>query len=81
MERPSNRELDKKLREAKEFLKKQPGLFANPAKVVGELTALNIDDAKEVWDLIQELLEEITIEDYDGGRPPQKSYEKTAFNL
>ena len=38
--RPSDRELFNRLREAKESLKNRHGLFANPAKVVGELNAL-----------------------------------------
>lgn len=40
--RPSDRELAKRLSEAKEFLKNRHGLFANPAKAVGELNDLDI---------------------------------------
>ena len=46
--RPSDRELVKRLGEAKEFLKKRCGLFANPSKVVGELNELEIGDTKEI---------------------------------
>lgn len=74
--RPSDRELTKRINEAKEFLKNRPGLFANPSKAVGELYDLNIDDANDVWQLIRELLEVISTKDYRGSRPPQKSYEK-----
>ncbi len=74
--RPSDRELSKRLNEAKEFLKKGTGLFANPSKAMGELNDLSIGDANEVWLLISELLEEISPHDYKGARPPQKSYEK-----
>ena len=35
--RPSDRELIKRVNEAKEFLKNRHGLFANPSKAVGEL--------------------------------------------
>ncbi len=35
--RPSDRELIKRLNEAKEFLKNRHGVFANPSKAVGEL--------------------------------------------
>lgn len=69
--RPSDRELTKRLNEAKEFLKNRSGLFANPSKTVGELNDLNIGDANEVWSLIRELLEEISPKDYRGTRPPQ----------
>lgn len=75
--RPSDRELHKKIEEAKACLKGQKGLFANPAKAVGELEALEIEDTSEVWVLIQAFLEEIGPADYAGVRPPLRSYEKT----
>ncbi len=74
--RPSSRETVKRLNEAREFLRKQPGVFANPSKVVGELNDLDIGDTNDVWQLIKVLLEEISPKDYKGSRPPQKSYEK-----
>ena len=74
--RPSDRELAKRLNEAKESLKNRHGLFANPSKAMGELNDLEIGDANDVWLLIRELLGEITSKDYKGSRPPQKSYEK-----
>lgn len=79
--RPSDRELNKRLIEAKNFLRDRPGAFANPSKAVGELNDLNIGDSHEVWSLIRELLEELTPEDYKGARPPQKSYEKAIAGL
>ena len=74
--RPSNRELHKRLNEAKESLENRPGIFANLSKAVGELYELNIDDANEIWGLIRLLLEEVSPKDYMGARPPLKSYEK-----
>ena len=74
--RPSDRELTKRLDEAKEFLKNRYGVFATPSKAVGELNDLDIGDTNDVWQLIRELLEEISPKDYRGSRPPQKSYEK-----
>lgn len=79
--RPSDRELTKRLSEAKEFLKNRRGLFANPSKAMGELNDLDIGDANDVWQLIRELLEEISPKDYKGARPPQKSYEKAIAGL
>lgn len=79
--RPSDRELDKRLNEAKKFLKNRDGAFANPSKVVGELNDLDIGDANDIWPLIRELIEEITPKDYRGSRPPQKSYEKAIIGL
>lgn len=74
--RPSDRELFRRLSDAKEALAHAPGFFANPAKAVGELYALGIMETQEIWQLIKELLEEIEPQDYEGARPPQKSYEK-----
>jgi hypothetical protein len=79
--RPSDRELFKRLNEAKEFLKDRQGLFANPSKAMGELNNLNVGDANEVWPLIKELLEEVSPKNYKGMRPPQKSYEKAIEGL
>lgn len=79
--RPSDRELTKRLNEAREFLRHQPGLFTNPSKTMGELNDLEIGDANDVWKLIRELLEEITPNDYKGSHPPQKSYEKAILGL
>lgn len=79
--RPSDGELTKRLNEAKEFLKNRQGVFAIPSKVVGELNDLDIGDTNDVWQLIRELLEEISAKDYKGSRPPQKSYEKAIAGL
>jgi hypothetical protein len=73
--------LIKRLYEAKESLKNRYGLFANPAKAVGELYDLGMGDANDVWLLIRELLEEISPKDYRGSRPPQESYEKSIAGL
>lgn len=80
-ERPSERELAKRLDEAKKYLKNCNELFANPLKAVGELNDLNIENSNDVWQLITELLEEILPKDYSGAKPPQKSYEKTVVGL
>ncbi len=75
IQRPTGREVDKRLKEAKEALKSRRVAFANLPKCLGELMRLEIGDADEVWDLLLDLLEEITIGDYAGGRPPQKNTE------
>jgi hypothetical protein len=76
-DRPSDGELDRKLKAAKAALKTHIGLFANINKAVGELNALDIESPNQIWKLIVELLEEISPKDYAGTRPPQKAYEKT----
>ena len=44
--RPSDRELIRRLNEAKEYLKNRHGLFANLSKACGELNDLDIGDYK-----------------------------------
>jgi hypothetical protein len=77
LNRPTDGELDKKIKAAKAALVRQSGLYVNFNKVVGELYDLEIESPNQIWKLIIELLDEITPKDYAGGRPPQKSYEKT----
>lgn len=79
--RPSDKELNKRLFEAKEALKSQDGFFANQSKAVSELYNLEVGDTNDLWPLIRELLEEISPKDYKGTRPPQKSYEKAIYGL
>lgn len=79
MKRPTNREIDKRLQEAKEALENRQVAFANPSKVVGELMSLERDE-DEVWELILKLINEIRIKDYKGGYPPLKSYEPKIEN-
>ncbi|MFZ0565930.1 MAG: hypothetical protein WAM28_07080 [Chlamydiales bacterium] len=50
--RPSKREIDKKISEAKKALSENRGYFANSSKIVGELMELEIGDTEEVWPLI-----------------------------
>ena len=78
--RPSYREREKKLKAATTALINHKGLYANQSKAAGELYELGIESQAHVWSLILELLEEITPDDYAGGFPPQKSYEKTIEN-
>jgi hypothetical protein len=38
-------------------------------------------DTRELWELVKELLNEITAQHYVGSRPPQKSYERATAGL
>ena len=71
--RPSDRELTKRLNEAKEFLKNRHGVFAEISKAYGELNDLDIGNSDDIWDLIKELLEEISPNDYAGTRPLRRN--------
>ena len=81
MKRPSIRELDKKIKAAKEAIAQGRRDFVNINKVIGELYKLEILDSSEVWRLIPILLREIKPEDYSGGKPPYRSYEKRIKDL
>ncbi|WP_228547106.1 hypothetical protein [Candidatus Neptunochlamydia vexilliferae] len=80
MKRPTFREIDKRLKEAKEALKNRCVAFANPGKVVGELMSLEVGPTDEIWDLILKLIDEIGLKDYKGAYPPLKSYESKIQN-
>ena len=75
--RPSDGELSKKIKAAKAALMSQNRVYANLNKAVGELYELEIEASGQIWQLISELLDEVAPKDYVGGRPPQRSYEKT----
>ncbi len=75
MKRPSGREIDKRLKEAKQAIQKRLVFFANSKKIYGELEDLGIGDASEVWDLISRLLDEIAVLHYAGQYPPKLNTE------
>ena len=72
--RPSYNEICKRLNEARLALNSRKVAYANFNKVVGELNSIGVD-SNEVWELISELITEISVEDYVGGHPPKKNYE------
>ena len=73
--RPTKREIDKRLKEARQALQNGQVAFANEAKIIGEIMALEIGETNEIWALILDMIEELELDDYDGHHPPQKSYE------
>ena len=75
--RPSAREIDKRLAEAKIVLREQDLIFAHPSKAVGEINDLGLGDSGELRSLVLELLEEISLVDYTGSRPPLRSDESS----
>lgn len=85
--RPSDKELRKKLEEAKMLIEQDKWLPTVPAKLAADFAeieeTLGIDatlkaDHKK---LLLAALDEITVEDYAGARPPQKSYEPATRNV
>lgn len=80
VKRPTPREIDNRLKDAKDAIKNRCTIFANPSKVVGELMSLEIGETDEIWELILQFLNEIHPDDYAGTHPPQKSYEHSISN-
>jgi hypothetical protein len=77
--RPSHKELNKKIKQAKEVVSKRNINFIKKATIEAEL--LNFDILiDEFIPILLNLLNEITPDDYAGHRPPQKSYEDEIDN-
>lgn len=81
MQRPTPKEIDKRLSEAKQSIEDRGLFFACPGKAVGELYALEVEGTLELKPLLICLLQEISILDYAGSRPPQRSYESSIANV
>ena len=79
MKRPSEHELNKKITTAKEAIIVSSYAFVDGEKLVGELDELGLN-TEEVWERILICLDEIKASDYEGQRPPAKSYEKRIKN-
>ena len=74
MKRPSYRELDGKLKQAKEAVSSGCIRLVEPAPIYADLLEINvlIDDLAEI---LPQAIEEIRPVDYKGTRPPQRSYD------
>jgi len=73
--RPSYRELNGKLEEARQAALARRMRFVDPDAIYGDLLELDflIDDLQET---LPGILQEISPKEYRGQRPPQRSYEK-----
>jgi hypothetical protein len=75
-QRPGIKELSNKLSQAKLALAEGKCFFGpNLDKLVDEFVELRVNDAQEIWSLLQELFKEISPEHYAGPHPPMKSTE------
>lgn len=72
--RPTYRELDNKLKKAKEAIDKDNILLINPDALVADAIDLNIL-AEELPKILQEVLDETKPGNYVGQHPPARSYE------
>jgi hypothetical protein len=79
MKRPSYRELDGKLKQAKEAVSSGCIRLVEPTPIYADLLEINVlvDDLEEI---LPQAIEEIRPVDYRGTRPPQRSYETSILN-
>lgn len=73
--RPSVRELNNKISQAKQYINSGNILIINPASIEADALELgyNIVEIKEIH---IRYVNKISHEDYVGGRPPQRAYER-----
>ena len=76
MNRPSHKELSRKIRAAKEAVSQGNISLINSAAIIADSLELGYCIESDLRDILLELLESTSPEDYAGNRPPQKSYEK-----
>ncbi|MBM4310123.1 MAG: hypothetical protein FJ119_04145 [Deltaproteobacteria bacterium] len=74
MNRPSHKELNKKLNEARALSEKQQVSIVEPLCFAADAIGLGYD-IEDIFITVSGLLNEILPDHYAGGRPPQRSYE------
>ena len=73
--RPSFKELNNKIRQAKSAVMERKVVILDYEVVLADSFALEFE-IEEIHDVLSEVLHGISPEDYAGARPPQRSYEK-----
>jgi hypothetical protein len=74
MSRPSHKEINHKIKQAKEAVLENRISIINPISTAADALELDID-IRHIPDVLMHLLNEITPNDYAGQYPPQRSYE------
>ena len=74
MDRPSHREINSKIKQAKEAVSENKCFILNPLIIAADALELGVN-LQNISHILIELLEEITPNDYVGQYPPQRSYE------
>lgn len=80
MERPSYKEIDRKLRKARELVSQKKILIINLSAIMEDATELGYL-MKDLSSILCEVLDEIGPQNYVGRRPPEKSYEQEIQDL
>ena len=81
MQRPSNKELFGKLRDARAAVRNKDVFLINQDVIAEDAMELGYDIGSELLEVIAELLERTSLSHYAGSRPPQKSYESEIQGL
>jgi len=74
MDRPSHKEINRKIKQAKEAVSGGQFSVLNPVSVSADVLKLGFT-IEGISNILTNLLSEITPDDYAGSYPPQKSYE------
>jgi hypothetical protein len=76
MDRPSHKEIDRKIKQAKEAVLENHLSFIDAASIAADALELGYM-VSEISDILVDLLAEITPKEYVGKSPPQRSYKET----
>jgi hypothetical protein len=74
MGRPSHKEINRKIKQAKEAVSENQFSILNPVIIAADAIELGVD-LQNISFILIDLLEEITPNHYAGQYPPQRSYE------
>jgi hypothetical protein len=74
MDRPSHKEINRKIKLAKEAVSENQFSILNPVSIAADALELRLN-LQDISYILIELLEEITPNNYVGQYPPQRSYE------
>ena len=74
MDRPSHKEINRKIKQAKEAVSENQFSILNPVIIAADALELGLD-LQNISCILIDLLEEITPSHYAGQYPPQRSYE------
>ena len=81
MQRPSYKELDKKVREARRAVREGRVFILEQEPVAADAIELGYVVETELLEILREILDETSPGHYAGTRPPQRSYERQIEGL
>ncbi|WP_153304223.1 hypothetical protein [Desulfovermiculus halophilus] len=81
MNRPSHKEVQGKLREARAAVTKEHVFLIDQEAIAHDAIELGYDIGSELLEVVAELLDAASAEEYAGSRPPQRSYKDDIHGL